>query len=238
MRIKFNTGIWHAFFLIVIIAWPGCHKDNPGDPMIRGISNQRGYKDWYLDNFRCGVFVPPSYSPDKQYPLVILLHGYTDTVTWNLQWYNEPVVSSDPCIVMTPKCPKSEIYGWGDSWDPRTSPMMAKTYEMMELVNQALNLDQNRLYIYGVSMGGYGTYGAIQKNPDLFAAGYAVCGSGNPDMAPVLANIPFWIFHDSDDPVVPVQGDRDMYKAVLDAGGTQVRYTEYPGGVLTMHGIM
>jgi hypothetical protein len=67
------------------------------------------------------------------------------------------------------------------------------------------------------------------ENPGMFAAGYAECGASNIDIAPIIASIPFWIFHGSDDPVVPVQPDRDLYKAVLDYGGTQIRYTEYPG---------
>jgi pimeloyl-ACP methyl ester carboxylesterase len=190
---------------------------------------QRGYKNWYLDSFRCGVFVPPSYDAQKKYPLIIFLHGYTDTTTWNLGWYNEPFVSSDPCIVMTPKCPKEENNGWGNSWDSRTSPMMKKTYEMMELVKEAFNLDPDRFYICGSSMGGYGTFGAIKKNPDLFAAAYVECANGNLDMAEILVNIPLWMFHGSVDSIVPVKGARDMYNAVRDAGGTQIRYTEYQG---------
>jgi len=198
------------------------------------MSAVRGYQNWYIDNFRCGLFVPPSYDNSKKYPLIIYLHGYTDTTTWNLQWYNEPIVSDDPCIVLTPKCPKEEIYGWGDSFDPRTSPMMSKTYQMMDMVKKSFNLDQDRYYVFGTSMGGYGTYGVIQKNPDMFAAGYAECGAANIAIAPIIASLPFWIFHGSDDPVVPVQPDRDLYKAVLDYGGTQIRYTEYPGVAFTV----
>jgi len=81
--------------------------------------------------------------------LIIFLHGYTDTTTWDLKWYNEPFVTEDPCIVLTPKCPKEQEYGWGDSSDPRTSPMMAKAYEMMGMVEEAFNLYKERYYIYG-----------------------------------------------------------------------------------------
>jgi hypothetical protein len=193
------------------------------------MSAVRGYKNWYIDNFRCGLFVPPSYDINKKYPLIIYLHGYSDTTTWNLEWYNDPIVSGDPCIVLTPKCPKEEAYGWGNSFNPGISPIMAKTFEMVERVKQSFNLDLNRFYVYGISMGGYGTYGVIQKNPDMFAAAYAECGEPNITIAPIIAKIPFWIFHGSDDPVVPVQPDRNLYKAVLDIGGTQIRYTEYPG---------
>jgi hypothetical protein len=78
-------------------------------------------------------------------------------------------------------------------------------------------------------MGGYGTYGALRDNPDLFAAAYVLCGRGSLEIASILAEIPLWIFHGSEDRTVPVEPTRDLYQAVLDAGGTQIRYTEYEG---------
>jgi hypothetical protein len=220
--------------LIVLFLLPSslffstCEKDRE-DPLIKEMASVRGYKNWYIGSFRCGLYVPENYSSSKAYPLIVYLHGHSDTTTWNLEWYNEPIITKDPCIVLTPKCPVEEIYGWGDSYDPRTSPMMSKTYEMMDMVKKAFNLDPDRYYVNGTSMGGYGTYGIIQKNPDMFAAAYALCGNGNIEMAPILANIPCWIFHGSADNVVPVQPDRDLYQAVLNIGGKQIRYTEYEG---------
>ncbi len=221
---KLQASIFLLTFLIAL----SCENRNNDNPMISEMSAQRGYKNWYLDSFRCGLFVPPSYDPQKEYPLIIFLHGYTDTTTWNLRWYNDTLLSADPCIVMTPKCPKEEG-GWGNSWDPTTPPMMTKTYEMLEVVKEAFNLDENRFYIYGSSMGGYGTFGVIKKNPDMFAAGYVECANGNTAMADILAKIPFWMFHGSVDPIVPVKGARDMYDAIHAAGGTLIRYTEYQG---------
>jgi predicted esterase len=197
--------------------------------MIEEMSKQTGYDNWFLGDFRCGLFVPESYDMRNEYPLIIYLHGHSDTTTWNLAWYNEPLLSSNPCIVMTPKCPTSESGGWGNSFYPEISPMMAKTYEILELVEAAFNLDSDRFYIYGTSMGGYGTYGVLRDNPDLFAAAYVLCGRGSLEIAPILAEIPMWIFHGSEDYTVPVEPTRDLYQAVLDAGGTQIRYTEYEG---------
>jgi len=206
-----------------------CEKEHT-DPVTHEMAKVRGYQNWYIDpGFRCGLFVPENYSGDKSYPLIIYLHGYSDTTTWDLNWYHDPVTTMDPCIVLTPKCPREEIYGWGNSYDPRTSPMMEKTLEMLDLVEKTFNLDRNRYYIYGTSMGGFGTYGAIQKNPEMFAAGYVLCGNGNINMASILSSLPFWIFHGSEDPVVPVQPTRDLYNAILESGGKTIRYTEYPG---------
>jgi predicted esterase len=219
------------YLLISLLPLLSCIKENeaPSPWSVESLSEVRGYRNWFIDNFRCGVFIPPSYDPGKKYPLVIFLHGYTDTTTWNLGWYNEPILSSDPCIVLTPKCPKEEIFGWGDSFDPRTSPMMAKAFEMIDLTKDAFNLDPERYYLYGSSMGGYGTYGALQKKPGMFAAAYVECGKPNIAIAPLVATMPIWIFHGSEDNVVPVQPTRDFYKAVLENGGNQIRYTEYKG---------
>lgn len=222
------TAMKYFYLLpLVLIFIQSCENDKT-DPVIKEMSEVRGYKNWYIGEFRCGLFVPPTYRSDKKYPLIVYLHGHSDTTTWNLNWYNEPLLSYDPCIVLTPKCPIEERYGWGDSFDPRTSPMMAKAYEMIDLVEQAFNLDKDRYYINGTSMGGIGTYGVLQKNPDMFAAAYVLCGYPNVEIAPVIAEIPIWIFHGSEDYVVPVQGDRDLYNAVLELGGTQIKYTEYP----------
>jgi predicted peptidase len=190
---------------------------------------QKGYKDWFIGDFRCGVYIPPSYDPSKKYPLVVYLHGKSDTVTRNIGWYHEPAALADPCIVLTPKCPLSETGEWGNSLDPELPPMIVKTFEMIDLVKKEYNLDENRYYIYGISMGAIGTFGLIQKFPNLFAAGYAICGWADPVMAPQLARIPFWIFHGEKDDIVPVEGSRGIYRAVLAYGGKNIRYTEFKG---------
>ncbi|MBN2350212.1 MAG: prolyl oligopeptidase family serine peptidase [Bacteroidales bacterium] len=218
-----------TLIVLVVLVAAGCEKKSTSNILVEEITKQRGYSDRFIENFRCGVFVPPSYNSNNKYPLIIYLHGHTDTTTWNLRWYNEPLVSTNPCVVLTPKCPVEEIYGWGDSWDPRTSPMMAKVYEMLEIVEDALSIDPNRYYIHGTSMGGIGTYGALGNNPEMFAAAYIECGAGNVEIAPLLINIPLWLFHGSEDNIVPVHFAREMYEAVHNAGGTQIRYTEYEG---------
>lgn len=199
------------------------------EPDIEKLSSIRGYEDFFLDSFRCGVYVPPSYSSAERYPLVVYLHGHGDTTTWNLKWYNEPLVSSDPCIILTPKCPRNEREGWGDSFHEKTSPMMDKTFEMISLAEKAFTLDTSRYYIYGTSMGGFGTFAAIRTKPGLFTAAYVKCGGGNPEMAPVLVDFPLWIFHGAKDKVVSVKWSRNMYRAIKALGGNKVKYTEYEG---------
>jgi len=210
--------------LIVLLVIISCNEKSRGQSY-----NIKGYKNVFIGDFRCGVFIPPSYDASKKYPLVIYLHGHSDTTTWNFGWYHEPAALADPVILLTPKCPASQTGGWGNSWTSEISPMMKKTFEMIERIKKEYNVDEERIYIHGTSMGAIGTFGLIQKFPDMFTAGYAVCGWGNPEIGPQLAKVPFWIFHGSDDDVVPVQGSRGVYKAVMDLGGKQIRYTEFSG---------
>jgi len=192
------------------------------------ISLPDGYVDRYYKNMRYGLFVPPSYTPQKKYPLVVYLHGSTDTTSWDLQWYHDPILTNDPCIVLTPKSLKRKN-GWGNSWQSRHSPDMKKTMAVIALIRQEFNIDSDRIYINGTSMGGFGTLSALTKEPDLFAAGFVICGGGDANKIDALVNVPLWLFHGSEDPVVPVDLSRNIYQAVRAAGGQLIRYTEYPG---------
>lgn len=214
--------------LLIVVAFQACEKQSE-ETLSNKMSAIRGYQNWYIGDFRCGVFVPPSYDPARKYPLIVILHGHSDTTSWNFRWYKEPLVSEDPCIVLSPKCPVDQQEGWGSSWKTTFSPMMEKTFEMMELAKKAFNLDTSRYYIHGTSMGAIGIYGVLQKKPGLFTAAYLECGAGNPQIAPLLVNTPLWVFHGTNDYVVQAFFDRDMYELVKENGGTKIRYTEYKG---------
>jgi predicted peptidase len=88
------------------------------------------------------------------------------------------------------------------------------------------NVDQTRLYLTGLSMGGFATWGYGAAEPDLFAALMPICGGGDPEDAAALARTPIWAFHGADDKVVPPERSREMVEAVMAAGG-DVRYTEF-----------
>jgi hypothetical protein len=187
-----------------------------------------GYENSYYEGMRYGLFVPPSYDSTRSYPLIISLHGSTDTTSWDLGWYHDPVQTTDPCFVLTPKSLVASN-GWGNSWTAGFSADMKKTLEIADSLIEKFNIDTNRLYIYGTSMGGYGVFSVLANQPGRFAGAFSICGGGNPATAKSVMETPLWIFHGSDDNVVPVSYSRDMYQAILNAGGKQVRYTEYPG---------
>jgi len=186
------------------------------------------YKLGFHNGLRYGLFTPENYDPAKNYPLVLYLHGKTDTVSWNLDWYKDTVQKDNPCFVLTPKSigPNS---GWGSSWDEKHSRDMSKTLVVVDSLINKYSINTNRLYIFGVSMGGYGVFSVLDKEPGKFTAAYAVCGGGDKNKVEAMLNTPLWIFHGEVDDVVPVKYSRNIYKEILGLGGKKVRYTEYPG---------
>ena len=88
-------------------------------------------------------------------------------------------------------------------------------------------VDTNRIYITGLSMGGFGTFDAIERYPDLFAAAVPVCGGGDISMAASIKHIPIWIFHGAEDPAVDAAFSLNMIEA-LTKTGAHPGYTQYP----------
>jgi predicted peptidase len=100
--------------------------------------------------------------------------------------------------------------------------------EILEVVRRDYTIDAQRMYVAGQSNGGIGVWGLLTKRPNLFAAGIALCGAGNPDIAARAVKTPVWAFHGEVDDVVPSKHSRDMIAALKKAGGNP-RYTEYKG---------
>jgi predicted peptidase len=137
-----------------------------------------------------------------------------------------------PCFVLAPQCPQDSK--WVDvDWSADYHTMPAKPSKHMQAVLklvdtmvQKLPVDMNRIYVTGISMGGYGTWDIIQRRPSFFAAAVPVCGGGDANQAPVLKDLPIWTFHNKGDDVVKSKRSSDMIAAIKKAGG-KPRYTEY-----------
>ncbi|MBN1415337.1 MAG: dienelactone hydrolase family protein [Bacteroidales bacterium] len=195
----------------------------------QGFALPDGYRDCYIDSFRYGLFIPPNYDPAVKYHLILYLHGYTDTTSWNFQWYRDEFQAIYPTLVLSPKCLIGYTDRWGNSWDMKESFAMKMAFRALDSTLKYYNIDTTRMHVCGTSMGGFGTFYVLARYPGMFASAYAVCGGGNPVTASLLKDTPLWIFHGEIDPVVPVSQSRNIYAAILKAGGTLVRYSEYPG---------
>ncbi|MBI5832805.1 MAG: dienelactone hydrolase family protein [Armatimonadetes bacterium] len=189
---------------------------------------------------------PADYDPAKAYPLVLWLHGaggrgdnnsgqMTDQIEGLRQLANEPQRTKYPCFVLAPQCPGPKR--WVDvDWNHGSysqekvaiTPELTMVLGALTAVEKEFKVDATRRYVVGLSMGGYGTWDLLGRQPEMWAAGIPVCGSGDPSRAAAMAKIPVWAFHGDKDGVVPPQGSRDMIAALKAAGGDP-KYTECAG---------
>ena len=177
-----------------------------------------------------------------KYPLVLFLHGAGERGADNkaqlvhgmADFAANKMMTDYPCFVVAPQCPTGEKWvdvDWSatkhDMPDKPASPMRL-TLQLLDALQKEFSIDADRLYITGLSMGGYGTWDGIQRHPELFAAAVPICGGGDPKLAKKIAAIPIWAFHGDQDNAVKVERSRDMVAAIKEAGGSP-KYTEYPG---------
>ncbi len=189
--------------------------------------------------------------PGTSFPLILFLHGNgergtnnTSQVTSHIQGLIDATVTGPyAAYVLAPQAPSGGqstqwtniSYPTGSYSNPTlSSPTITTPLKLaLDLVEQFAathNVDRSRIYITGLSMGGYGTWDAIARRPDLFAAAAPLSGGGNTALAETYADIPIWAFHGSVDGTVPPSGSRNTITAIQNAGGTEERYTEIAGG--------
>ncbi len=231
-----------AGFLALLLILAGCGRTGRKGDMNTKLYKARVFHSTSGRTLNYRLLSPPRTEHGKSYPLVIFLHGSGERGEDNVSqlihgtWlFSEPANRREyPAWVLVPQCPENER--WVDvDWDApehRTPDALSPSFQLlMELLTQMMEknaVDRNRIYVTGLSMGGFGTWDLLVRYPDLFAAGVPVCGGGDVDMADRLVNMPVWAFHGADDPVVSPDRTRNMIKAIESAGG-HPRYTEYPG---------
>jgi predicted peptidase len=186
----------------------------------------------------------PDYDTMRKYPLVVFLHGSGERGTDNeaqLKWgamnfATDEAMAAHQAIVLAPQCPP------GARWDNfersgnsnrkltlKTDPskQVRLLVDLIRQLSKQMAVDTNRIYITGLSMGGFGTFDIIQRYPNLFAAAVPVCGGGDSARAASIAHIPIWVFHGAEDPTVDVKMSDDMVNALTTAGA-HPGYTRLP----------
>lgn len=193
------------------------------------------------DTLRYRILLPEEFEEGLNYPLVLFLHGMGERgsdnksqLEWGVGAFAEENFRKDhPAIVIAPQAPDDDYWAnldWRNEgtglMDEATKPLQM-AYDLILKLSDDMPVDTNRLYITGLSMGGFGTWDLITRYSDTFAAAMPVCGGGDPTKAHVLTGLPIWNFHGALDDVVPPDLSRDMINAIREAGGTP-GYTEYP----------
>ena len=176
-----------------------------------------------MSSYQYNIYYPASYGaePEKKWPLILFLHGAGERGN-NLELLKRQGLphylegkKDFPFVVAYPQCPAHTYW------------KTALLNEWLEEVLTKVNVDRSRIYLTGISMGGYGTWHWAAANPEKFAAILPICGGGNVNEASRLVHTPIWTFHGARDNIVPVEATREMVTAVEALGGN-VKETIYP----------
>jgi predicted peptidase len=171
------------------------------------------------------VWIPLDYTPTKKWPIILFLHGSgesgTDPQKVLIQGVPKEIKRRKGQFEFIVVMPQSSGGGWsGLSEEAAIKALKATGAEYA--------IDPDRVYLTGLSMGGFGAFQLAQSHPQYWAAVVACCGGGGTSVAKI-ANIPFWIWHSDDDGTVNVSNSRDTVTALFKARAAELRYTEVHG---------
>jgi len=176
-----------------------------------------------LDKMNYLLQLPEGYETDTvtQWPLMVFLHGVGECgdEIEKVKLLGPPRMIEDgkkyPFIVVSPQSPER---GWRSHFLEKLIIDIKDTYRV----------DEDRVYLTGLSMGGFGTWNTAQSMPDLFAAIVPICGGGDPDRAWALQNMPIWCFHGAKDDDVDISYSKKMIEALEPYNNPNVKFTVYP----------
>ncbi len=180
------------------------------------------------------LFLPRGYDAKsgERWPLIFFLHGAGERGTniWKVATHGPPKnVKGNPdfpFIVVSPQCPE------GENWSDKTLPLLG----LLDSITDRYAVDTNRIYLTGLSMGGYGTWSLGLSYPERFAAIVPICGGGERikislskrTKQQALKTLGVWAFHGGKDPLVPLEESQRMVEALKKAGVEDVKLTVYP----------
>ncbi len=173
------------------------------------------------------LYLPEDYgNTEEKWPLVLFLHGAGERGDDldRVAVHGPPKLVSNgkkefPFILVSPQCPK-------DDWWTSNLQITGLDALITDIVSR-YNVDEDRIYVTGLSMGGFGTWTLAATTPNRFAAIAPICGGGEPETAPLISHLPIWVFHGAKDTVVPLKRSQEMVDA-LKRTGADVDFTVYP----------
>jgi predicted peptidase len=173
------------------------------------------------------LYLPPNYEAQGMWPLVLFLHGMgqrgNDLDLIKKHGIPKIVEGQDyPFVAVSPQCPSESV------WAMELDALHALIVDVVK----SYAIDRSRIYLTGLSMGGYGAWHLAEAYPHFFAAIIPICGGtrpmiGFPERIKVLKDTPIWVFHGAKDDVVPLKNSQDLVD-VLNKHGGNVKFTVYP----------
>jgi len=167
------------------------------------------------------LYLPKDYEQKPGWPVLLYLHGAGERGDdlEKVKKHGPPKLIAAgkefPFIVVSPQCPT------GRWWEP------LELAALLDEIGERYKIDQDRIWVSGLSMGGFGTWALAAYQPNRFAAIVPICGGGEAFKTRMLAHLPVWVFHGAKDSTVPVERSQQMVDA-LKKLGSNVKFTIYP----------
>jgi len=169
------------------------------------------------------LYLPLNYDVKEKLPLLLFLHGAGSKGN-DLKLIKQiglPRLIEDgkdfPFIIVSPQCPENE---W---WTTQLTSLEM----LINNICENYKVDESKIYVTGLSMGGYGTWAIAIKNPNRFAAIIPICGGGDVENICDIGKLPVWTFHGAKDNVVPISETKNLVDKLKSCGGN-VEFTIYP----------
>jgi predicted peptidase len=221
MQPRHVSGFFTALLLATVTHSAAAEKPTPG----RQVEQALAVKGQDKLAARYLLFLPKNYEAkaDKAWPLILFLHGRGESygpLSLVKKWGPPRIVEKNadfPYIVVSPQCPGKERWS-----QPRQQQILV---DLLDDVLKKYRINKDRVYLTGLSLGGYGSWTLAAAHPDRFAAVVPICGGGDPKDAERLKSLPIWVFHGDKDGAVPIARSQQMVDAIRKAGGTKVRFT-------------
>lgn len=199
------------------------------------------------------LYVPSDYDPSRRYPIVVALHGtgereepieaILEKMAMATAWAEDSERGHNQCLVLVPQC--RIHYNQEDNWTSLVQfinghsnspfwpfPQLKAVWNLLRKLVEEYSVDERRIYLTGVSSGGFAVYVLAMEHPNAFAGLVPVSCAANPDKINLLKGIPMWIFHSDDDPLIVPSWTLDPCLAAMDKAGVKYKLTRYPAGMI------
>ena len=210
----------------------GTATQTPAAPAPMQTAEQFQFKKTLSAKVNYLLFLPKGYDAraDRRWPLILFLHGAGErgTDVWKVATHgpakSATALADFPFIIVSPQCPEQQIWS--------KDVLLA----LLDEITAKYAVDTNRVYLTGLSMGGYGTWDLGLTHPERFAAIVPICGGGQMisvilsgrDKGAALKSLGVWAFHGGKDAIVPLEESQRMVEALRKAGVVDVKLTVYP----------
>ncbi|MGD0091271.1 MAG: prolyl oligopeptidase family serine peptidase [Planctomycetota bacterium] len=217
-----------VFFLSAALLIPGCTQVEESSPPNPGQTPQTFEKEIRLTlRLQYLLYLPAGYQDSKEkWPLMLFLHGAGERGAdlEKVKVHGPPKLIAKegkafPFILVSPQCPDDGFWS--------SELQLEELNALLDDLVARYRIDPERIYLTGLSMGGFGTWSLACRYPGRFAALAPICGRGDPKKVERIKHVPVWVFHGAKDKTVPPKDSQDMVDA-LKKLGANVKFTLYP----------